>query len=297
MDGEIKSAEKENDGADLHDASHPQGCGCEEEEGGATALMEFGTGLLAAIDIVVGCPHCEAISLVYFTQSRGEGMVVSWTDGCQQTLGVEAPDVKAPRVSRCHACGGYFWLSGAKELGAFEPESGLMGEEMQAPDEWKAAPHLQPLTELECYEALKSGIVADMDREMELRIFTWWRGNDPFRVENGGVGQVISEEGIANLTRLLEIMPGGEDDLVLFRAEACRELGKFEEARAELDTICCSDYRFAKHELLGLIEAGDRTVRRLFAQGVPIGLEEEMPEPVTQEARPPDDSEWPSEDQ
>jgi hypothetical protein len=52
---------------------------------------------------------------------------------------------------------------------------------------------------------------------------------------------------------------------VLFRAEALRQLGRFDEARDMLHGIC-SDYAIAKEMLAGLIEQKSRDVAVLFSE-------------------------------
>ena len=47
-----------------------------------------------------------------------------WTDGKMEAPML--PDL--PRVTRCHACGGFFWVERARQLGAFEPWSEDAGE-------------------------------------------------------------------------------------------------------------------------------------------------------------------------
>jgi hypothetical protein len=231
------------------------GCGC------AQAPLETELAVIAVIDVVLACPVCEALARVHFAQRAEPVRGDSWTDGCLQ----QDPDPRPPRITRCARCTRFYWLHDAREIGAFDPETGLMGEDAPAPDSWLTAPTVRALTAEECLAALAEGAAPGEDREMELRILAWWRANDRFRTAEGEGGVLDDPAAVGNLERLLILLPGGEDDLALFRAEACRELGRFNEARAELAGICCSDYRFAKAEVLHWIERGDRSVRRLFA--------------------------------
>ena len=67
-----------------------------------------------------------------------------------------------------------------------------------------------------------------------------------------------------NLERLVELLKDGEHEFVLFRAEALRQLGRFDEARDMLHGIC-SDYAIAKTRMSELIEQKSRDVEVLFA--------------------------------
>jgi hypothetical protein len=130
---------------------------------------------------------------------------------------------------------------------------------------WKDAPFLEPLDEAGVAEAIAAGFAPTPDLEMELRVLRWWRGNDPFRRDDAPVGHTTDPDAIANIQRIIEMMKDGEEDLLLFRAEAQRELGLFEEAERTLDGVCCSDWWPAKSRLLGLIHSGSRKLDVLFS--------------------------------
>ena len=112
--------------------------------------------------------------------------------------------------------------------------------------------------------ALEQGLDYSPELELELRVAIWWRGNDIFRVEDAPVGHATSTEAISNMERFIEMMAEGAEDLLLFRAEALRQLGRFQEVEASLQTVCCSDYAPAKNRLLELARSEDRKLRKLF---------------------------------
>jgi hypothetical protein len=62
---------------------------------------------------------------------------------------------------------------------------------------------------------------------------------------------------------MIELTKDGEHELVLFRAEALRELGRFEEAQESLYGLC-SDYAPAREKLAELIAARSRDLDVLF---------------------------------
>ena len=96
-----------------------------------------------------------------------------------------------------------------------------------------------------------------------LRIHAWWRGNDRFRKLESPGRHPSTPEAIANAERMIELTKDGEHELVLFRAEALRELGRFEEAQESLYGLC-SDYAPAREKLAELIAARSRDLDVLF---------------------------------
>jgi hypothetical protein len=135
--------------------------------------------------------------------------------------------------------------------------------------EFADAPHIPPLDEAACHEALAAGLGASPDLELELRVFTWWRGNDAFREPHHAPGHSTSPEAVANMERFIEMTTAGEEDLLLFRAEALRHLGRFDEAFASLDGVGCSDYRVPKARQVELIEARSRNLAILYSADRP----------------------------
>ena len=215
----------------------------------------------AGPSLVISCPHCRALASVRTSDSGNTFGATTWTDGWR-----DAPMMpQTPRLTRCAACRKIFWTEEAPQLGYT-----LFGEEL--PPErahWSDAPQIQPLDEAGVAEALTDGLGATPDREMELRVLRWWRGNDRFRQPDLKCGYTTDPGAIENMERLIEMMRDGEEDLLLFRAEAQRELGYFDDALATLRGVCCSDWWPAKSQLLGLIEARSRNLEVLFKPELP----------------------------
>jgi hypothetical protein len=225
-------------------------------------------------DLVLACPSCGALARL-FTLAQGSPIgAISWTDGYQ-----EAPDAPAqPNLTRCQACSNIYWTVQAKEIGMIEPTATATNRAVKfadfanavpaeegalAPEEWAAAPQMQRLDEAGYLEALAQGLATTPEQELELRIHAWWRGNDPHRKLEGPDRHPSTPEAIANAERLIELTNEGEHELVLFRAEALRELGRFEEAQASLYGLC-SDYAPAREKLSELIAARSRDLDVLF---------------------------------
>ncbi|MDQ3624363.1 MAG: hypothetical protein M3463_18035 [Verrucomicrobiota bacterium] len=206
--------------------------------------------------LIIACPHCHAPAKVLTPIAPNPIGAITWTDGFQETPMAPRP----PRITRCHACGKHYWLDEAPQLGlAEEPPPDATDDET-----WKNAPPVESLDEAGAFEALAQGLGYNRDLEMELRVLAWWRGNDAFRCADAPLGYATSPAAVANMERLLELMEDGDEDLLLFRAEAQRQLGRFEEMEQTLSGVCCSDYWPAKSRLIELVTARSRKLEKLF---------------------------------
>ncbi|MEQ1859688.1 MAG: hypothetical protein ABMA13_07120 [Chthoniobacteraceae bacterium] len=217
-------------------------------------------------DIIIACPYCDARARVFQLLSSDTRGAITWTDGW-----MDAPMMpRTPRISRCEKCSKIFWVATATQLG-FIP----LGDTGEAAGEHKDAPHVGPLDEAGCYEALREGLAPTEDLELELRVFAWWRGNDAFREPDHAAGHATSADAVANMERIFELTKETwDEDLLLFRAEALRHLGRFEEALKALEGVGCSDYWPAKSRQLELLEAQNRNVAILFSPENPPQIPE-----------------------
>jgi hypothetical protein len=203
-------------------------------------------------DVIIACPHCAAPARVFQIMSGNTMDAVTWTDGW-----MDAPMLpRAPRLTRCQACAQLYWVFLAPQLG-FQP--------LNHEGEHKDTPHITPPNEADCLEALAAGLGANEELELELRVLTWWRGNDAFREPNHAPGHPTSPEATANMERFIAMTENGDEDLLLFRAEALRQLGRFAEARETLRGVGCSDYWPAKSRQLELLDAENRNLAILFS--------------------------------
>ena len=128
---------------------------------------------------------------------------------------------------------------------------------------WRDLPYLEPVEEADYLEALSGGMAECPEQEAELRVFSWWRCNDRYRRLQGPGRHPNSPEAVANLERLVELLKEGEHEFVLFRAEALRELGRFDESREALHGLC-SDYALARDRISSLLDEKSRDVEVLF---------------------------------
>ena len=210
-------------------------------------------------DAILACPLCGAAARLATIESCDPAGAVSWTDGYQ-----EAPDVpRQTNVARCAGCGKFYWLGEARQLGWIAPGLELPPECAH----WHDAPRIEPLDEAGYYEALEAGLAENPEHELELRVHAWWRGNDRYRGTEATPRIATGEREIANMNRLVELCAHGDHEILLFRAEALRQLGRFDEATEALYGLC-SDYAQAREKIAELIEAKSREVAVLFANRV-----------------------------
>ncbi len=211
---------------------------------------------LSGADLIVSCPFCQAPGKVFSPIADNNFGAITWTDGY-----LDAPMMpRPPRITRCQSCSKAFWVGEAIPHGYLLPETEPTPENAA----WREAPHLAPLDEAELFQALADGLAYSEELELELRVAAWWRGNDRFRVENAPIGYATSAEAMANMERFIAMTVNGDEALQLFRAEALRHLGRFEEMERSLEAVGCSDYWPAKSKQLELARTGDRRLHKLF---------------------------------
>ena len=207
-------------------------------------------------DVVLACPHCQALARLFTVASADGTGCVSWTDGYQ-----ELPMTPVqPNISRCRECKKLMWVAQCAPVGMIERTETPTPEQTA----WSGLPYLEPVDEDGYLEALESGLAEYPEQETELRVFAWWRANDKYRQSPNSGRYPTSPAAIANLEKLVELLKDGEHEFVLFRAEALRQLGRFDEAREALHGLC-SDYALARDRIAALLEEKSRDVGVLFA--------------------------------
>jgi hypothetical protein len=212
-------------------------------------------------DLILACPHCAALHRLIIPEAIEVPGMITWTDGWQTAPGLAHP----PRVTRCAACVRTFWVGEARQLGLLHP-----GTADASKAEWALATAIEPLDAAGVQQAIDEGLASFPELELELRVLLWWRHNDAFRIANAPVGHSTSADAVANMERFIEMAADGAEDLLLFRAEAQRQLGRFTDMNATLDGVGCSDYWPAKSRLLELAASGSRKLDVLF---LPLGAD------------------------
>lgn len=229
--------------------------------------------MLPGPDQIVACPRCGGLAKYATLMSGNTFGARTWTDGKQEAPMLPQP----PAVVRCGQCAQCYWLADAEKLGELD----LWGADPLAPDaewpdsaehplsvpeSWRAAPYVEEPEESEYYAALRSGLAQDRPQERALRIFAWWRSNDPYRDEDELPVTKAPDPGDReeNLRALLPLLEGDGDSNRLMRAEVLRELGRWGEAEAALLRVRGSEFAAVVRQMEALCRARERAVRELI---------------------------------
>lgn len=161
------------------------------------------------------CPACEKPVEEPVLNSGNNFGAVQWSDGF-----FDAPMLpEFPRLGRCPHCAALFWV----------PEAPLLGECWPgdiASSQWPEAKMVEGPTAEEFLSAIPL-CEGDADKELFLRLRSWWRSNDRFR-KGGGDAPPFSEAERANLDALAGALGDDSPHHALMRAEIARELGRFD---------------------------------------------------------------------
>lgn len=207
-------------------------------------------------DIIISCPHCGALARLRTCEQIEPVGAVSWTDGYQEIPGMP----HQPNIARCQSCRALYWVALAEQAGFLLPGEEAVGEKAG----WGELPEIAQAEEEDYFEALEGNLAMTRDQELELRVHAWWRGGDRHRGCEKGGRFPIEDRAVGNLKRIIELTAEGDHEMVLFRAEALRQLGRFDDAAEALCGLC-SDYALARERQLGLIREKSRDLGVLFA--------------------------------
>ncbi len=218
--------------------------------------------MFAGSDLIIACPHCLALARLAIPEVMEVPGMITWTDGWQTAPGLDRP----PRITRCEACHRTYWVGEAEQRGFLAPGDAEKPEKA----DWVKAPTIKPLDAAGVQQAFDEGLASFSELELELRVLLWWRNNDEFRVADAPTGYATAPAAVENMERFIEMVTDGAEDLLLFRAEAQRQLGRFAEMEETLGGVGCSDYWPAKSRLLELARSGSRKLDVLF---LPLGAD------------------------
>lgn len=172
-----------------------------------------------------------------------------WTDGKQ-----EAPMLPdQPWLVMCPHCHAPLWIDELEELGQIEP----WGDEKC--DFNDAHDFIVPT--LDDYFTLIANGVSDREKARYARLRAWWAGNDERRRSQVEIPMSAGEtENVAAFMIMLD--ESDANDLVV-KAEAMRELGRFEESLSLLEKSDDKNFAKAVEIIKRLSEKRDPYVRQL----------------------------------
>ncbi|GMV58060.1 MAG: hypothetical protein AMXMBFR72_11720 [Betaproteobacteria bacterium] len=208
---------------------------------------------------VLASPCCGHLHRLQTFKSGNTAGAILWSDGKLDARLL--PEL--PKIARCGGCSSLFWVGDAAEVGHIDDPfyRSIRGEEKQdvAP-EWKRAPLIgTPDTDV-LAEAITDPCFAARDRRRHVRIELRHSLNEPRRKLPGNpqweqfwkpywehCGAEFQQQYGAlfapNLEALLELFEEADPDDRLQKAEALRELGRFEACICLLDVGFDDEYR------------------------------------------------------
>jgi hypothetical protein len=229
--------------------------------------------------LVLASPCCGHLHRLQTFKSGNTAGAILWSDGKLDARLL--PEL--PKITRCGGCSSLFWVGDAAEVGRIDDPfyRSIRGEEKQdvAP-EWERAPLIKtPDTDM-LAEAITDPCFAAHHRRRHVRIELWHSLNEPRRKLPGNpqweqfwkpywehCGTEFQQRYGAlfapNLEALLELFEEADPDDRLQKAEALRELGRFEACIRLLDSDFDEPLGFYAHQMRQHALTGDETVFRL----------------------------------
>ena len=241
-------------------------------------------------NIIIQCPNSDQMVKKPTLNSGNTIGGRVWSDG--YTFYPMLP--RFPEITRCDD-GPFFWVDEAKEVGKID----FGDDNSNVPDEWKQAKRIRFLTVEEYLEAIEKGMGRTQEEKLHLRHLAWWAANDPLRKESDNTAQkspflpgtkarknleqLVTESWLnqipiqssffknlyfylsklfsrSSLKRLTVTDPNKR----LMKAEALRQLGRFEEALTTLQAPFPEDLTKVADWMRRLVKERDSLVRELF---------------------------------
>lgn len=148
--------------------------------------------------------------------------VLFWVDDCEEVGRIERPYKPGPIRWFSH-------VEGFKELQELCPDP---PPPPPVPAEWHDLPYALHPSAMDHLAALARGLGDTPGKRQYLRTRFWWAGNDPIR---GSTGRRLNGLHVHNLQILIGLLDEEHPHQRCSKAEALRELGRFDEALALLD--------------------------------------------------------------
>ncbi len=174
-------------------------------------------------DAVIACPSCGAPERVFTLRTSNNFFDSYWTDGYASRPCAWAQ----PELTRCHACGRFYWLEDAPVLGRmpergrkrwFLDVDGIQEEEEPreaVPEAWEKAPQVTRCGVEALLEALAAGVADTEEREILLRTQVLWISNHKNRNPRRKRDRQKTPQARKNMVALL----------ALHRVSICRGMG------------------------------------------------------------------------
>lgn len=205
------------------------------------------------------CPECGDHVLRSRLASFNDFGAMGWSDGYTSIWGLNT----ISQLGKCPWCKSIFWLDDAEKIGTLPRKPSPIGWFMRliyrlsgdkygelarerqwadTPWEWKNAKHIDAPTLNDWWSALGNTNTLTPSREILARRQLWWRGNDHLRIERNGKPvsnqpKLDDQQTRDNLEALYSLCVAAEKPDRIAMGEMLRELGRFDEAIAMLESI------------------------------------------------------------
>jgi hypothetical protein len=172
-----------------------------------------------------------------------------WTDGKR-----EAPMLPdQPWLIMCPHCQAALWIDEQEEIGEIEAWGFVS-------DDFKDA-RVYEIPLIEDYFALLAHGVDDPEKESYVRLRAWWAGNDKRRTDTQEIP--MSSREVKNLAAFAQTLNELDANDLVMKAEAMRELGRFDDACLLLAKSVDKDMEQAVVIIRNLSENHDQWVRKI----------------------------------
>ena len=213
---------------------------------------------------------CFECSVIFKVRSFGSGNTFGatyWTDGRMNAPMIS--DVLSLAI--CPNCKNTLWLEELDTLGITTPSLAYLNDaESQAQTE-KEKTEIAKLGAADAefciglfsddyYYLLKKGI-KDPKKELYVRLQLWWEEND-LRRESRRIFKMREEE-IVNLQALILLLDESDEHQLMMKAEALREIGRFEDALLILEKSTNPEFASVVDFMKNLCVNADPFVRKI----------------------------------
>lgn len=191
--------------------------------------------MLPGPTIIRECPHCKS-PFKEWTMASGNTLGAQWwTDGKMEASML--PNRNS--LVACPVCVKPVWIDEAKELARLKPVGYYAVEREEVPEEslYKDMEDQLEYSDSPTAEVYKLALNQpdlDADKKRYIRFRLWWLWNDARR--ETGVASALSDQEIENLEKLIPMLDISKQNGLLAKAEVFRELGRFDECIALIDS-------------------------------------------------------------
>jgi len=201
-------------------------------------------------NLVYECPKCKRTVWRKSIISGNTVGSILFSDG--KRIADMLPEF--PFIVKCKGCNTFFWLYDKYRIGEFYNR-----EEVES--KWKNPYAAKFLSPNEYFEAIKSEICSNKDKELCLRLNLWRAFNDRIRdYEEIFLTEEDKDIYESNCVALIEMLDENKINEKIMIAELYRNLGKYVECNNILDTIEEEKYARFKEILKKECEKDNRNV-------------------------------------